>query len=80
MPSCEKCWSDAFTRSRTDTSKCQAEHYQDLINERKDNPCTPEEQAGMDAKICPKCKRRAIHQIIDICMNCGFNNKQDEPL
>jgi hypothetical protein len=26
--------------------KSQAEHYHDLIEERKDNPCTPKEQAG----------------------------------
>ena len=37
MASCEKCWNDAQGR---------AEDYQQLIEERKDNPCTPEEQAA----------------------------------
>ena len=74
MASCEKCWGDAYMRYRCDPSKSQAEHYGDLIRERKDNPCTPEEQAGIDAKECPKCKRKAIHQIVKHCMNCGYKN------
>jgi len=43
---CEKCWGDAYMRSLDDPYKDQAEHYTDLLNERKDNPCTPREQAG----------------------------------
>ena len=43
---CEKCWSDAYGRMRANPSKSQAEHYHDLLEERKDNPCSPEEQAG----------------------------------
>lgn len=46
MASCEKCWDDAFMRSWTEPIKSQTEHYHDLIEERKDNPCSPEEQAG----------------------------------
>lgn len=46
MSACEKCWADAFIRSRTNPSKAQAEHYRDLLRERKDKPCTTEEQAG----------------------------------
>lgn len=46
MPACEKCWGDAFARSKCDPSKSQAEHYADLIRERKDNPCTEAEQKG----------------------------------
>lgn len=42
---CEKCWSDAFNRAYT-TGKSQSECYQDLLIERKDNPCSPKEQAG----------------------------------
>jgi hypothetical protein len=72
MPSCEKCWGDAYTRSHTDISKSQAEHYSDLIRERKDNQCTPEEQAGSDAGICPDCERKTVHQIIRHCTNCGY--------
>lgn len=76
MPSCEKCWGDAYTRTHTNPRKSQAEHYHDLIEERKDNPCTPEQQAGHDAEICPKCGKKAIHQIIKECMNCGLTKEQ----
>ena len=72
MASCEKCWADAYKRSRIYPEKCQAEHYRDLIKERENNPCTPEEQAGNDATICPKCKRKSVHQIINVCMSCGY--------
>ena len=42
---CEKCWEDAYMRSRfEDPSKSQAEHYADLLIERMDNPCTPDQQ------------------------------------
>jgi len=46
MSVCEKCWSDAGCRVYSDTSKTKAEHYFDLLKERKDNPCTKEEQVG----------------------------------
>lgn len=39
MAACEKCWNDAYSRSLSDTSKTQVEHYNDLLQERKDNPC-----------------------------------------
>jgi hypothetical protein len=48
MAACEKCWGDAYLRTLSDPSKEQYEHYRDLIAERKDNPCTPEQQAGTD--------------------------------
>ncbi len=70
MASCEKCWVDAFNRSYNDPMKDQAECYSELIKERKDNPCTPEQQAGTDAKKCPKCKRMTIHQMVGSCTNC----------
>ena len=43
---CEKCWNDAQSRIYADTSKSKTEHYQDLLKERKNNPCSPKEQAG----------------------------------
>ena len=43
---CEKCWSDAYRRMLADPSKSQGEHYYDLLEERKDNPCSLEEQSG----------------------------------
>lgn len=43
---CEKCWNDAYVRWATNPYKTQAEHYRDLLFERRDNWCTPEEQNG----------------------------------
>lgn len=71
MASCEKCWSDAYMMKYSDPMKGQTEHYQDLIEERKDNPCTPEQQAGEDAKKCPECGGITIHQYAKLCMSCG---------
>lgn len=46
---CEKCWGDAYFRYRfVDSGKSQSEHYRELLEERKDNPCTPEEQDVTD--------------------------------
>lgn len=42
---CEKCWKDAFNRAYA-TGKCQSDCYEELLEERKYNPCTPQEQAG----------------------------------
>lgn len=33
MPACEKCWADAYTRSLSDPSKTQTEHYLDTLAE-----------------------------------------------
>jgi hypothetical protein len=41
---CEKCWNDAYRRWYFDPSKSQAEHYAELLEERKNEPCTKEEQ------------------------------------
>lgn len=46
MSICHKCWNDAFDRSVNDRTKTQYEHYLDILNERKDNPCTQAEQIG----------------------------------
>ena len=45
MPSCEKCWEDAFVMSRT-SFLGHAECYKKLLNERIDHPCSDVEQAG----------------------------------
>jgi len=63
MPSCERCWSDS--RHADDS---QAE-YQRLLDERD---CTPEQQAGPDAAVCPTCDRSTVHQYAHVCMVCGF--------
>jgi len=72
MASCEKCWGDAYMRTLTNPMKSQAEHYQDLIKERRgEKACTPEQQAGHDATECKKCGRKSVHQYARVCMNCG---------
>jgi len=47
MGVCEKCWADAYMLSRKN-GKSQGDNYFQLLEERKDNPCTPEQQAGTD--------------------------------
>jgi len=51
MPACEKCWQDAYMRMVNNPMKSQAVHYQDLLEERKDNPCSEEEQKYGRKKI-----------------------------
>lgn len=37
---CEKCWNDAYTRHHfVNPGKSQADHYRELLEERKANPC-----------------------------------------
>lgn len=45
MPACEKCWGDAYFR-HTATGKDQHDCYRELLEERKDDPCSIEDQAG----------------------------------
>lgn len=40
MSVCEKCWSDAALRVLDQPGKSQTEHYLDLLEERRDEPCT----------------------------------------
>ncbi len=49
MPACEKCWADAYRRSYG-SSKSQTECYIELLKERKDSPCTEEQQKGEEDK------------------------------
>jgi len=46
---CEKCWGDAYMRMQMN-GRPQYDNYRELLEERKDNPCTPEEQAGTDRR------------------------------
>lgn len=65
MSACEKCWRDAH---RGGPEVCVADEYAKLLREREANPCSPEEQAGPDAKRCPKCERMVLHQYTGECM------------
>ena len=71
MASCEKCWSDSYMRMSENPMMGQTEHYHELLKERKDNPCTLEEQAGTDAFICNSCNKKTVHQHTKRCLNCG---------
>ena len=64
MSSCEKCWADASRDPYNDVPRA----YARLIEKRRDRPCTPEEQAGPDAGVCPWCHRRTLHQHTGECM------------
>jgi len=44
---CEKCWADAYGEMMR-RGGCQTDHYRRLLEERKDNPCSPEEQRGKE--------------------------------
>jgi hypothetical protein len=58
MSACEKCWSDAHRGPQFSV----AEEYRRLMDERSPHPCTPEQQAGPEARECPVCHRRTLHQ------------------
>ena len=67
MPTCEKCWASAYTVSVM-TGEAQADVYGRFLMERN---CSPEEQAGHDARWCGACGRRAIHEVTGECMSCN---------
>ena len=65
MAICEKCWADAMGI---------AEEYFQLLHERKDNPCTLEEQAGPEAQLCSYCNRMTVHTYTKYCLACGIES------
>ena len=70
MSSCEKCWAD---------SGGNPDIYAELIIERKGNPCTLEEQAGIGgASWCNICKRFTVHQYTHKCLNIRSNEHLEE--
>lgn len=62
MPACEKCWKDSSPARLFGEDPT----YRELIESRN---CAPEEQAGPDAGLCPKCERMTLHQACGVCMN-----------
>lgn len=70
MSACEKCWSDADILAAL-RGMSKSEVYLILLEERRDNPYSPEQQAGEQAMTCSKCGRRAVHQWTGECMACG---------
>jgi len=51
--------------------KSQTECYQELMVERVDTPCSPEEQAGICATKCDECGGNTVHQYAKVCCSCG---------
>ena len=45
---CKKCWADAYMRTVSNPMLSQTEHYNQLLEERKNNPCSEEEQFGIE--------------------------------
>ena len=45
MSVCEKCWRDAGRMAMSNPFKSQTDFYMELLEERKDSPCTEEQQA-----------------------------------
>ena len=55
MAICEKCWGDAYLMMlRTGDSRYDC--YKELLAERKDNPCSREEQRGQETKTTDALK------------------------
>lgn len=50
MSACEKCWSDAYDFGRFYGCESQTERYYELLEERKDRPCTKKQQGLLDPK------------------------------
>ena len=46
MAVCEKCWREARIRAMA-THRSQHECYLEILEEKEDKPCTPEEQKGV---------------------------------
>ena len=64
MPSCERCWEDSALRRHNGEDGA----YSNLVKERGPSGCTPEQQAGTDAKECLICHRMTLHQLCGVCM------------
>ncbi len=71
MSSCEKCWRDA----REEGESCVVDRYHALMRERRSSPCSPEEQAGPEAWLCPICNKRTLHQYTREPM-CGCKKEE----
>lgn len=67
MASCERCWSASYVDAYH-SGESQADAYQKMVAAHN---CSPEDQAGPAAKVCPACDRQTVHQYAYVCMSCG---------
>lgn len=58
---CERCWNDAYTQARM-SGQSQADVYRQLLDERKDDPCTPEQQVGRAERDADATRSATIQQ------------------
>ena len=58
---CEKCWDEAAARAYG-TCRDQYEVYREILEERKDSPCSPKEQAGDWWDEQNQCDKRLIKE------------------
>ncbi len=72
MASCERCWEMSRIVAR-ETGEEQAEAYRRLV---RTSDCTPEQQAGREAKECPRCEARTVHQHVNECIACGWRPEE----
>jgi hypothetical protein len=70
MAACEKCWNDAYARMLADPSKSQTEHYYDLLKERKDHPCSSDQDRAA----------QVWKQILQLCLCPTFERENGEKI
>ena len=71
MASCEKCWRDA---------RGDPDRYVELLAERHESPCTPEQQAGgIYADECEVCGRFTVHAHWGRCMVPDCQSRESAP-
>lgn len=70
MASCEKCWKDAHSMELANPEKTRGEYYIQLLEERYNQPCNAEEQAGENSSYCNRCERWTVHQHTRKCVIC----------
>ena len=68
MVSCERCLEMAQIAAH-ESGLEQIEEYRRLV---LINDCTPEQQAGRYATLCPKCEAKTVHQYTHQCIACGW--------
>ena len=69
MPTCERCWEQAWVIANTGPARDQADVYRELLLK---NDCTPEQQAGRHATVCGRCVTKTVHQHAGQCIACGW--------
>ena len=67
MSACAKCWQDATMRAM-DRGGSITDHYHDLLEERKDKPCSDEEAKH---ETCDRFRPQPGNVFASRCRECG---------